>query len=290
MIEFEDLSYAYPTANDAALRSITLTVPAGQICGVVGAAGAGKTTLAGAISGTIPHLSGGELVGQVKVGGRIVPETPVNELAGTVGMVLQNPFNQISGAKFTVREELAFGLENLGVAREEMIRRVDDVLHELRIDELADRSPYELSGGQQQMVALGSMLAMRPSVLVLDEPTSQLDPAGSRLVFDVLEGLRGRGITVVLMEHKLEQLARFADRLLVLAEGRLVLDGPPDVVLADPRLDEWAVGTTRYTRAARLAQEQGLWPDGRSLPVSLEPAVAGFAAMSRSAIATGGLS
>ncbi|MFE9397078.1 energy-coupling factor ABC transporter ATP-binding protein [Streptomyces flavidovirens] len=150
MIEFEDLSYAYPTATEAALRSVTLTLPAGQICGVVGAAGAGKPTLAGVISGMIPHLSGGELVGRVKVGGRIVHETPVSALAGVVGMVMQNPFNQISGAKFTVREEVAFGLENLGVAREEMIRRVDHVLKELRIEELADRSPYELSGGSSR--------------------------------------------------------------------------------------------------------------------------------------------
>ncbi|MFE9397077.1 hypothetical protein [Streptomyces flavidovirens] len=137
------------------------------------------------------------------------------------------------------------------------------------------------------MVALGSMLVMQPSVLVLDEPTSQLDPAGSRLVFDVLEGLKGRGITVVLMEHKLEQLARFADRLLVLAEGRVVLDGPPDVVLADPRLDDWAVGTTRYTRAARLARERRLWPDDRPLPASLEPAVAGFKSVSRNVTVAG---
>jgi energy-coupling factor transporter ATP-binding protein EcfA2 len=278
VIEIEDFSYVYPTGSRPALRSIDLSVPAGQICGVAGPAGAGKSTFAYAVAGFIPHVLGGETAGRVVIGDRLVAETPLPELVGDVGLVLQNPFSQISGAKFTVREELAFGLENLGVPRDEMLRRIDRVLADLRIGELADRSPYELSGGQQQLVAIGSVLVMQPRALVMDEPTSQLDPAGSQLVFDVLRGLRDTGITVLLVEHKLERLAEVTDRMLVLVDGEIRLEGPPGTVLTDPRLDEWGVGCTRYTAAARRARGRGLWPAERELPVALDAAVAGFQA------------
>ncbi|GDY32885.1 energy-coupling factor ABC transporter ATP-binding protein [Gandjariella thermophila] len=279
MIELDDFSYAYPTGSRPALRSLRLAVPAGQLCGVVGPSGAGKSTFAHALAGFIPHALGGETAGRVVVGGRTVADTPLPDLVRDVGLVLQNPFNQISGVKFTVREELAFGLENLGVPQEEMVRRVDAVLAELRIEGLADRSPYQLSGGQQQLVALGSVLVMRPSVLVLDEPTSQLDPVGSGQVFDAVRALHRAGVTIVLVEHKLERLAEIADRVLVLRHGEVALDGPPATVLADPRLADWGVAGTRYTAAARLARERGLWPEDRDLPVTLDAAVAGFRAV-----------
>lgn len=275
MIRFTDFTYAYPTSDAAVLRGIDTEIPAGQLCGLVGPGGAGKSTFAYAAAGFIPHVMGGESTGGVSVDGRPVAETPLSELVAQVGLVLQDPFNQISGAKFTVREELAFGLENLGVPRGEIAARVDDMLDRLGIAALRDRSPYELSGGQQQLVALGSVLVMRPSVLVLDEPTSQLDPAGTRMVFGALDEVRRTGITVLLVEHKLERLANVADRVLVLAEGRLRLDGPPETVLADPRLAEWGVGHTRFTEAARRAGDR--WPDGRPLPVTLDAAVEGFA-------------
>ena len=277
MIRFSDLTYAYPTGDAAVLRGVDVEIPEGQLCGLVGPSGAGKSTFAYAAAGFIPHVMGGELIGGVTVGGRAVSDTPLSELVTRVGLVLQDPFNQISGAKFTVREELAFGLENLGVVREEIIDRIDDMLDRLGIADLAERSPYELSGGQQQLVALGSVLVMRPSVLVLDEPTSQLDPAGSRLVFGALDEVRRTGITVLLVEHKLERVAEFADRVLVLADGELRLDGPPGAVLADPHLEDWGVGTTRFTEAARRAGDR--WPDGRALPVTLDDAVAGFSAV-----------
>jgi energy-coupling factor transport system ATP-binding protein len=278
VIEIDGFSYVYPSGHRPALRSLDLVVPGGQMCGVVGPSGAGKSTFAYAVAGFIPHVLGGETAGRIVVGDRLVAETPLPELVRDVGLVLQNPFSQISGAKFTVREELAFGLENLGVPRDEMIRRIDRVMADLRIEELADRSPYELSGGQQQLVAIGSVLVMQPSTLVLDEPTSQLDPAGSQLVFDVLRRLRDTGITVVLVEHKLEQLAEVTDRVLVLVDGQLRLEGPPETVLADPRMDEWGVGSTRYTAAARRARRRGLWPAEQELPISLDKAVAGFQA------------
>ncbi|MGP4020323.1 energy-coupling factor ABC transporter ATP-binding protein [Saccharopolyspora sp. 5N708] len=276
MIEFSQFNYAYPTSTAPVLRDIAVTIPEGQVCGLVGPSGAGKSTLAYAAAGLIPHALGGEFTGSVTTAGRVVADTPLAEVVTEVGLVLQNPFNQISGAKYTVREELAFGLENLGVARPEMVSRIDGMLERLQITHLADRSPYELSGGQQQLVALAAVLVMQPRVLVLDEPTSQLDPAGSRLVFTALDELRDSGITVLLVEHKLEQLAEYTDRLLVLVGGSVQLDGPPEEVLADPRLPEWGVGTTRFTDVARRAAELGRWPTERPLPVTLPAAVAGF--------------
>src|SRR6185503_5717859 len=173
------------------------------------------------------------------------------------GLVFQNPFNQISGAKFTVYEEIAFGLENLGVPREEMPARIERVMALTGITDMAERSPYALSGGQQQRVALASMLVMEPQVLVLDEPTSQLDPLGSREVFAVIRELSRAGMTVVMAEHKLEWVATFADRVLVLADGQLVLSGAPTEILTSSLLETYHIGQTRYTTVARQVQMEG---------------------------------
>ncbi|WP_149563271.1 energy-coupling factor ABC transporter ATP-binding protein [Streptomyces cacaoi] len=277
MIEFKDFTFTYPTGRPApALRSITLTVRPGTICGVVGADGSGKTTLAAVVSGVSPHLTGGEFSGSVEVCGRPVAGTPMAELATSVGLVRQDPFSQISGARFSVREELAFGLENLAVERDVMRHRVEQVMEDVGLSELADRSPYELSGGQQQRLAIGSVLAMRPAMIVLDEPTSQLDAEGSRRVFDILDALKERGVAVLVMEHRLELLARSADQVVVLEDGAVVADGPTREVLGDPRLPEWGVGPLQYTTAARRAAEHGLWDESRPLPVTLETAADGF--------------
>ncbi len=277
MIKLDGVHYSYPDAESEVLRGIDLTVDAGQVVGVVGASGVGKTTLAKVISGFIPHAEGGDLNGTVEVDGIKVPDTTLAEVVSRVGMVTQNPFNQISGAKFSVREEIAFGLENLGVPRDEMIERVAAVVKLLGIGELVDRSPYALSGGQQQLVAIASMMVMEPRVLVMDEPTSQLDPSGSRLVFDIMNSLSEGGTAVIVFEHKLELLREHADVLHVLADGVIAASGTPREVLSDPRTDDWGVGATRFTRAARRAVEQGLLPKGTDLPVSLEDARGVFA-------------
>ncbi|MGC4153545.1 MAG: ABC transporter ATP-binding protein [Propionicimonas sp.] len=276
MIRLDDVTYTYPDAPRPVLEGVSLTVAAGTITGVVGASGAGKTTLAKIIAGFLPQVDGGELTGTVEVGGRDVAALSLAEAVAQVGLVIQNPFNQISGARYTVREEIAFGMENLGTPREEMAQRVDEVAALLRIADLLDRSPYALSGGQMQLVAIASMLVLRTPVLVMDEPTSQLDPAGTRLVFDVLNQLQEAGVTVVIFEHKLELLQQHADRLLVLADGGIVADGPATVVLADPRTVEWGIGSTRYTQAGRLARERGLLGDDTPLPVSFQQAAAMF--------------
>ena len=144
------------------------------------------------------------------------------------------------------------------------------------ISHLAERSPYSLSGGQQQRVALTSILVMAPRVLVLDDPTSQMDPIGTRDVFAIIKGMADRGMTVVMVEHKLEWVAAFADRVIALASGEVILDGAPAQVCNSPLLHEYGVGWLRYTQAAHLAAERGQWPVKRALPVTLEQAAEGF--------------
>ena len=191
------------------------------------------------------------------------------------GTAFQNPFNQISGAKYTVFEEIAFGLENIGVPREEMKQRVEEAMKLTGISDLADRSPYSLSGGQQQRVALTSILVMQPKLLVLDEPTSQMDPIGTREVFGVIRTMAESGMTVVMVEHKVEWIAQFADRVIALKDGQILLEGKPQEVLTSDLLAEKGFGISRYTSTARKAKEQGLWKK-ENLPVTLDEAVEGF--------------
>ncbi len=273
MIEIDDFSFRYPRAEVEALAGIDFTVPAGQLCAVAGANGAGKSTLCYALTGFIPHFYHGDFSGSVRVDGRDVLAEEIAALAGTVGLVFSKPFNQITGARFTVREEIAFGLENLGLPRPEMVERIDEALAVTGLVDLAGRSPYALSGGQQQRLAIASVLAMKPQVLVLDEPTSQLDPVGTREIFALLRRLVRDGETaVVVSTHELEWAAVYADRLLILDRGRLAADGAPAALLAAAGLVDHGLRPTRYTQAARLAVEQGLAPSGRPLPVTLEQA------------------
>jgi len=277
MIRLRDVTYFYPRATTPALADLTLEIPAGQFCAVIGANGAGKSTLCYTLAGFVPHFYRGKLSGGVEVAGVDVPAASLAQLAGHVGLVFANPFNQITGARFSVREEIAFGLENMGVPLDEMEARVEDILGFAGLRDLAERSPFALSGGQQQRLAIASVLVMRPPVIVLDEPTSQLDPIGSKEVFAVLRDLAATdAATVVLAEQKLEWVAVFADRVLVLHEGRIVADGLPGDVLASADLTQYGLQPTRYTQVARAAQAAGFRADRHDLPVTLEEAVEFF--------------
>jgi energy-coupling factor transporter ATP-binding protein EcfA2 len=275
-IQISGFSFTYAGTTSPALHAMDLEVPDGQLCAIVGPNGAGKSTLCYALSGFVPHFYRGSLVGEMLVAGHSVPDTPLSDLAGEIGLVFQNPFNQITGARFTVIEEVAFGLENLGVPRDEILDRSHEALSLTGLAEVSDRSPYALSGGQQQRLAVASMLAMRPRVLVLDEPTSQLDPAGTEALFIHLSQLASSGaMTVVLTEHKLEWLASFAHRVVVLHEGRIIADGEPRAVLASPTIEALGLRPTRYTLAARAVAERGAVAAGaeKPLPVTLDQAV-----------------
>ena len=276
MIQVEGLSFAYAGARGAALSGIRFEIPDGQFVGVAGANGAGKSSLCYAISGLIPHFYPGTYRGTVRVDGQPVGETPLSRLSQLIGLVLQNPRNQISGAKVTVAEEVAFGLENLGVGRAEMHARVGDALEQVGIGRLAGRSPQALSGGEQQKVAIAAILAMRPKILVLDEPTAQLDPASAVEIFRLLQRLCADGVTVLLAEHRVDDLAEYAARVIVLAKGQVVLDGPPGDVFTSPSLEGHGVASPHVTGLARRVREGGLWPAGRGLPSRYEEALAGF--------------
>ena len=277
MIAFEHVSYSYPQARQPALRDINLSIAAGSLVAVVGANGSGKTTLCAAIAGFVPHHFRGELSGHVRIDELDTAAATLAELTTRVGFVFQNPFNQLSGAKLTVAEEVAFGLENLGVPTAEMRDRVAAALDLVGLRNLAERSPFSLSGGEMQRLALASILVMQPRVLVLDEPTAQLDPVGAQQVFAAIRSLvEARQITVVLAEHNVEHVAHFADRVVALDGGTAVLDGTPAQVLTSDRLAEIGVNVSRYTLAARAARDLGRWPPGRPLPTTLGEAVLGF--------------
>jgi energy-coupling factor transporter ATP-binding protein EcfA2 len=276
IVELKNVAYKYPLSQTPALKNINLQVDEGEFVAVIGPNGAGKSTLCYAIAGFVPHFFKGEMTGFVEVAGMESSKSNLHEWVLNVGLAFQNPFNQISGAKYTVFEEIAFGLENIGVPRDEMLQRVNDAMKLTGISDLADRSPYSLSGGQQQRVALTSILVMQPKVLVLDEPTSQMDPIGTREVFGVIRTMAEKGMTVILAEHKVEWIANFADRVVALHEGEIVSDGTPTDVLTSDLLAEKGFGISRYTSVARKAKELGMWKSDK-LPVTLEEAVEGFA-------------
>lgn len=277
MISLDHVSYTYPGAPRPVLQDLSLQIPAGQLCAVVGATEAGKSTLCYVLSGYIPHFFHGNLKGRIEVSGHLVPETPLAELVSEIGLVFQDPFSQITGGRLTVRGEVAFGLENLGLPREEILARIDQVLEEVGLLDLADRSPFSLSGGQQQRLAIAAILVMQPKVLVLDEPTSQLDPISRREFFAVLRNLTSAGImTVVIAEHNLEWVAEFADRVIALADGRVVLDGSPQEVLSAAAMKTLGIGQTRYTMVAELARQRGLLDKIDPLPVTLGQALEFF--------------
>mgnify|MGYP001329926641 FL=1 len=274
-VTLQNVTYQYPLTQSPALQEIDLQINEGEFLAVVGPNGAGKSTLCYALAGFVPHFFKGDLTGEITVDGKKSSEATLDEWVMNVGLAFQNPFNQISGAKFTVFEELAFGLENIGVSCDEMKVRVEEAMALTGIRELADRSPYSLSGGQQQRVALTSILVMKPKLLVLDEPTSQMDPIGTREVFSVVRKMAEEGMTVVMVEHKVEWIANFADRVVALKDGRMLLEGKPNKVLTSDLLAENGFGISRYTSTAREAKKRGLWKkDG--LPVTLDEAVEGF--------------
>ena len=277
IVNLQNVTYKYPLTDNNVLEDVNLQIEEGEFVAVIGPNGAGKSTLCYTLAGFVPHFYKGELTGTVEVAGKETQQSSLNEWVMNVGLAFQNPFNQISGAKYTVFEEVAFGLENIGVPRSEMRERVERALEMTGISDLGDRSPYSLSGGQQQRVALTSILVMEPKVLVLDEPTSQMDPIGTREVFGVIRTMAERGMTVILAEHKVEWIAQFADRVIALHEGKILLDGKPGEVLTSELLDGKGFGISRYTSTARAAQKQNYWSKNTALPVTLDEAVKGFA-------------
>jgi energy-coupling factor transport system ATP-binding protein len=276
VIEVKDLSYTYPATKTPVLKNINLQVEKGQLLGIIGANRSGKSSLAYTLAGVIPHLYQGEFTGSVRVGGFDTHEHTVSELVRQVGLVLQHPTHQLSGARYTVFEEVAFGLENIGVAREKMQTRVENALAQVGLRDFAERSPYQLSGGQQQRLMIAAILALAPPILVLDEPTSFLDPQGTAQVFELLTKLKESGHTIVITSQRLAWLAETAERVIALAEAEIVMDSTPRDVLASPKLKEIGLRWSRFTQVGTLAKERGLWDVQTPLPVTFEQTVEGL--------------
>lgn len=263
LIEVKDLKYRYPGTTELALDGVSFTVEKGEFIGIAGENGAGKSSLSQALLGLIPQFYKGAYGGSVTVCGMDARSTPVSELCRHVGLVFQNPFNQLSGAKDTVYDEVGYGLQNLGFPPEEIRTRVESVLRCFGIWEYRDRNPFDLSGGQLQRVAICSVLAMNPDVLILDEPTSQLDPEGSEEVFHTVDELTKMGITIIMIEQKIEKLAGYCDRVLFMHQGQVVDYDTPRKIFSREDLYDLGVNPPAYTRFARanaLAFEDGTLP------------------------------
>ena len=269
VIAVEKLKYRYPHADALALDGLTFTVEKGEFIGIVGANGAGKSTLSQALIGLVPQFYNGAYGGRVLIDGLPAESTPISELCCKVGLVFQNPFNQLSGAKDNVYEEVAFGMQNLGVPRAEMHRRTENALKLLDIWQFRDRNPFDLSGGQMQRVAIASILVMEPDIIVLDEPTSQLDPQGSEEVFRTVDKLAHSGITILMIEQKIEKIAAYCDRILLLHQGHQIAFDTPQKVFSRPDLEQLGVQAPVFTRICRAL---GTTLSDGSYPVTVEEA------------------
>lgn len=257
MLRLEGVTYRYAGASRPSLHDVSVAFDDGEVVGLVGASEAGKTTLCLVASGLAPRTVGGTLGGRVLLDGEDAGPLAMHQLAGRIGIAFANPATQLTGVAGTVYEEVAFGPMNLGLPRGEIIDRTDAALAALGIGTLAARDPARLSGGQQQLVSIAGLLALRPKHLVLDEPTAQLDPAGTRLVADALARLAADGASIIVAEQKTDLLASICNRVVAIDAGRIAMDGEAAEVLADPRLTELGVAppaTVRLHRAARAVQ------------------------------------
>lgn len=230
-IEVSDLWVKYREESEHLLKGVNLEIRRGEFVVMMGPSGCGKTTLSYCIAGIIPHTIRCEVSGRINVLGHNLASSP-EALAGRIGLIFQNPEMQL--VTTSVYEEVAFPLENMGMPRDEIEDRIRQVLDLTRLNGLEERSPSSLSGGQKQALALATMLALRPEILILDEPTSQLDPAGTKRITDLIVELRKNfGITIFAVEHRVEWASEHADRIIVMDQGKIFLDGTPSEVFAN---------------------------------------------------------
>ncbi len=230
MIKIQNLTFSYAGSLEPVLKEINLTITDGEFVLLSGSSGSGKSSLVRCLNGLIPHFYGGRISGTVEVEGLVTINYSTAKLAIRVGLVFQDPENQL--VTTDVEREIAFGLENLGLPRTEISKRLEEALDTVGIASLRYRSLHELSGGEKQKVAIASVLALKPQILVLDEPTSELDPQGAEDVLGIISRLNDElGLTVILVEHRLDRVIHLVDRLIVLDQGRIVADGQPAKIM-----------------------------------------------------------
>lgn len=268
LIQLTDVSYRYPLTTVSTVSGLNFTVNQGQILGVIGVNGSGKTTLCNIIRGFIPSFYQGDLRGEVLISGKPVNKYSDTELSKKIGYIFQNPFTQISGVKDTVREEIGYGLENLGRPSAEINERVDEIIALLNLHAIEAKNPFALSGGQKQLVAIAAILAIDPDIFIFDEPTSQLDPAGTNKVFDIIAQLKAKNKTVIIVEHKLDLMMNYIDQLLVLDRaGTQLAFGQPNKVLALSELQD-KVALPTATQVFHKMQNKYHLPNQKTVPVT----------------------
>lgn len=263
-IVVDNLKYKYPLTEELALKGLSFQVEKGEFIGIIGKNLSGKSTLCQALVGLVPHFYKGAYGGKILIDDIEVGESEISEISKKVGIVFQNPFTQVTGAKMTVYEEIAFGLENMGISRAEMMKRIEEALKLLDIYKYKDRNPFDLSGGQMQRMAIASIVAMKPEIIVLDEPTSQLDPQGSEEVFKSIQSLSKEGMTVIMVEHKVEKIAKYSDRVMLLSHGEIIDFDVPEKIFSREDLDKYGIMPPAFTRICKgleiKDQETGLYP------------------------------
>ena len=275
VIECKNVTYSYPLTTKPAISNLNLSLEKGKFYGVIGENGSGKTTLCALLRGFAPSFYQGEIEGEVLYEGKPLAEYG-GEISTKIGYVFQNPFTQISGVKDTVFEEVAYGLENFGVPVEEIVERVERVMKLTNIEHLAMKSPYELSGGQMQRVALASVIVLEPDVLVIDEPTSQLDPQGTESVFEIIKQMKAKGITIVLVEHKIDLIAEYADEVIVFKDSEVIAKGDKEAILSDITLMDKGVLIPQVAILGNILKQKG-FPISK-IPVTEKQAVEVFSA------------
>jgi energy-coupling factor transporter ATPase len=268
IIETKNLTYTYPGVTKPSMSGVSIKVEKGEFVLITGPSGCGKTTLCRCFNGLIPHFYQGELKGEITVAGMNTRKQQTHAMAKSVGLVFQNPENQLFA--LSVEKDVAFGLENLGLPREEMREKVEWALKLTSIYDLRERSPHEVSGGQQQRVAIAAVLAMQPEIIVLDEPTSFLDPLSAEKIFGVIHELNKKlGITVVLVEHRLDLTAKYADHIIIMDEGKVCFDGDPREILSNEETRLIGVGIPKATLLYQILRKEGINLNGRT-PLSSE--------------------
>jgi energy-coupling factor transporter ATPase len=268
IVETKNLTYTYPGASKPSIDDVSIKIEKGEFVLITGPSGCGKTTLCRTFNGLVPHFYQGELKGEITVAGLNTLDRHTYEMAKHVGLVFQNPENQLFA--LSIEKDVAFGLENNGVNRSEMRKKVDWALNQTGIYDIRERSPHEISGGQQQRVAIAAVLAMEPEIIVLDEPTSFLDPLSAQKIFEVIYKLnKEQGITVILVEHRLDLTAKYTNHLIVMDQGRVRFEGDPREVLSNEETRLIGVGIPKATLLYELLKKEGLGLSGK-IPLSSE--------------------
>jgi len=268
LIEINNLTYTYPGISKPSIHDVSIKIEKGEFVLITGPSGCGKTTLCRCFNGLVPHFYQGEIKGEIAVAGLNTLDHHTYEIAKHVGLVFQNPENQLFA--LSIEKDVAFGLENVGISREEMRKKVDWALHQTGIYDIRERSPHEISGGQQQRVAIASVLAMEPDIIVLDEPTSFLDPLSAEKIFEVIYKLnKEQGITVVLVEHRLDLTAKYTNHLIVMDQGTIRLEGDPHDILNNEETQRIGVGIPKATLLYQMLKKEG-YGLGNKIPLCSE--------------------